>query len=410
MEFGIRRGVWTRPEYSSIVHPHAKQNSPASNKVLVSALIGLTLALLVSACSGPGSLFNSSAPSTSLPAGSGTTTPIAPQGKGVVVANYAQAVLTKKANRAAAPATAAALYLDYLARGELVGANVDFEQVNVTSDGFELRIGGVEYTFSDLKISSAGVEDVTLNGIPLSDRLAKVNQPIDLDGVTVESGVSYLTGLGHRIVILTVLNQTTVDLIPDPSLSGFLQNNGTRMVDLGTLDKPSRISSGGQADVAFISERGKEGPDGLLTYVFRTDDGDVRELKVPLGKVSGAFFQADGEGSVRGKLSSDIAFANGSAVLAPGAVTILAAAAEELSLLAEPAAYICVQGHADSVGSVATNQALSTGRAAAVRDELVRLGVTSVIDIVGHGEIFAPGDELPDPDSRRVDVRLERCS
>lgn len=386
--------------------------SPRVVKRSGAALAALAFTLLLASC-GEDSFFRSSTATTAAPAESATTTPIATEGtggRGTVVAEYANAVLARKVSNAAAPATAAALYLDYLARGERIGANVSFEEIRKSAEGFQFLIGDVDYDFADVKVSPAGVEDVTLNGVPLSQRLAGVGQPVSNNGLSIESGVSYLTALGHRIVILTAVNQSGNDVVPMPTLSEFLQNNGNRLSDLGTLAAPPRIPAGGRADVAFISDKGDEQPDGLLTYVFLSDSGQNIEVSVPLGKAEQSFFQVDEDGSVAGVLSSDIGFANGSSVLSGEARGILAGAAGELANIVDPSTEVCVEGHADSVGSKETNIALSSQRAAAVRDELKRQGVTNNIVIIGHGERFAPGDEQPDPGSRRVDIRLEGCS
>lgn len=372
------------------------------------ALAAATIALLLSSC-GDDSFFRSSTTASSVPDIAATSTPIVSSGGGTIVADYAQAVLARKVSKAAAPATAAALYLDYLARGDAIGANVDFEEVRQTADGFELQIGDVNYNFGNVRVSPSGVEDVTLNGVPLSQRLAGVGEPVKRDGLRINSGVSYVTALDHRIVILTVVNRAGVDLQPVPSQSLFQQRDGVTMPHLGTLPRPGKIAAGSRADVAFISEAGDQQPDGLLTYAFRGDDGRIIDIPVPLGKASQSFFQVGEDGTITGALHSDVGFANGSAVLSAEAQNILAAAARELLSIAGAETAICAVGHADSVGTKDDNLALSTQRAAAVRDELLRVGVPNEIGVAGHGERFAPGDELPDPNSRRVDIRLERC-
>ncbi len=389
------------------MHPHAPRAVTRARSVIAT----LALTLVLASC-GSNSFFQRSSEafrSESASPGSIVPTSIAPAGHETAVAEYAAAVLERKVTKAAVPASAAALYLDYLARGETIGANVAFEEVRRTSVGFELKIDDVRYDFGDMSISPAGVEDLALNGVALSQRLASVRDPVILDGLRITSGVSYLTAVGHRIVILTAVNKSGIDLRPVPSLSSFLQIDGTTLPDLGSLAAPAEIPAGGKADVAFISLKGDQQPDGVLTYAFRGDDGRAIDISVPLGKARQSFFQVDEDGTVTGALHSDIGFPNGSDVLSAEAQNILSAAARELANIADADAPICAVGHADSVGTEADNLALSTKRAEAVRDELVRAGVTREIGVIGHGERFAPGDELPDPNSRRVDIRLERC-
>jgi OOP family OmpA-OmpF porin len=69
---------------------------------------------------------------------------------------------------------------------------------------------------------------------------------------------------------------------------------------------------------------------------------------------------------------------------------------------------ITATGHADRAGPDAYNQRLSERRAAAVRDELVRLGVpANVITISGRGEsqnLVPTADGAREPQNRRVEI------
>jgi outer membrane protein OmpA-like peptidoglycan-associated protein len=78
-------------------------------------------------------------------------------------------------------------------------------------------------------------------------------------------------------------------------------------------------------------------------------------------------------------------FDTGKAVLKPGARSTLAKIAEQLRM--NPDARIEIEGHTDSVGSDAMNQALSEKRAAAVRDYLSSRGLPATrIAMAGLGE------------------------
>ncbi len=90
------------------------------------------------------------------------------------------------------------------------------------------------------------------------------------------------------------------------------------------------------------------------------------------------------------------------------ALDILFKATQEI-LAFDPSSPICVAGYADSVGDEAYNLSLSRARAEAVAEVLVRYGVGNELVTVGYGEAFAPGDELADPNARRVDVSFADC-
>ena len=75
-----------------------------------------------------------------------------------------------------------------------------------------------------------------------------------------------------------------------------------------------------------------------------------------------------------------------------------------------PAPEFTVIGHTDTVGSSASNDALSLQRAMTVRDLLVRLGVpAATIAISGRGErelLVITADEVVEPKNRRVEINL----
>jgi outer membrane protein OmpA-like peptidoglycan-associated protein len=74
------------------------------------------------------------------------------------------------------------------------------------------------------------------------------------------------------------------------------------------------------------------------------------------------------------------------------------------------AARIAVVGHTDTAGSPAYNESLSLRRASAVKDELIRLGVSSdAISASGKGEselMVQSGDGVKEPQNRRATIDL----
>lgn len=107
-------------------------------------------------------------------------------------------------------------------------------------------------------------------------------------------------------------------------------------------------------------------------------------------------------------LSSDILFTSGSAALSPGAEDKLREVAGILQQY--PRTMIEIVGHTDSIGSEASNQVLSERRATAVRDVLVRNGVSPARIVTrGAGE-FRPLADNATPEgrarNRRVDLTI----
>jgi outer membrane protein OmpA-like peptidoglycan-associated protein len=81
----------------------------------------------------------------------------------------------------------------------------------------------------------------------------------------------------------------------------------------------------------------------------------------------------------------DVLFDTGKATLKPGAYTTIDRLAQVLN--SSRSSRVVIEGHTDSVGSDATNQALSEQRAQAVQSALLQRGVSgSQISSVGKGE------------------------
>lgn len=111
----------------------------------------------------------------------------------------------------------------------------------------------------------------------------------------------------------------------------------------------------------------------------------------------------------RPSVSLMITFATGSADLTPQAEAVLASLARALASPDLAGSRFRIEGHTDTVGEAAMNQALSDRRAATVRDVLVhRYGIAaSRLDAVGYGEstpLVRSGDGRSEPRNRRVQV------
>lgn len=107
-------------------------------------------------------------------------------------------------------------------------------------------------------------------------------------------------------------------------------------------------------------------------------------------------------------LQDDVLFATDSAVLRPGALDKLRPLADYLR--SEQGVRVSIDGHTDSRGSNAHNQALSERRADAVRAAFDQMGVTRArFSVVGHGEAspVAPNTTTAGMrQNRRVEVTL----
>lgn len=108
-------------------------------------------------------------------------------------------------------------------------------------------------------------------------------------------------------------------------------------------------------------------------------------------------------------LSVLVNFASGSATLSSEAERALAPVAQALASTALATFRFRIEGHTDTTGDVASNQALSERRAAAVRDFLVqRYGVSpNRLEVVGLGDtnlLVRTGMQVPEVRNRRVQV------
>jgi outer membrane protein OmpA-like peptidoglycan-associated protein len=104
----------------------------------------------------------------------------------------------------------------------------------------------------------------------------------------------------------------------------------------------------------------------------------------------------------------DVVFDAGKATLQSSAMTAIDRLAQLLSVY--PERTVRIEGHTDSVGDAAANQALSERRAAAVRDALLARGVDAArVEAIGFGAthpVAANRTESGRQKNRRIDIVL----
>jgi outer membrane protein OmpA-like peptidoglycan-associated protein len=168
------------------------------------------------------------------------------------------------------------------------------------------------------------------------------------------------------------------------------------------------------------------GPDGKLgAVVVRSAAGEVRldtaYAAAEVSKAGAIAQQRDDAASVARRfgavqaaqpprpVSFTVYFATGSATeLTPESQPVMAGLKAELAR--RPAPEITVIGHTDRVGSADDNDALSAGRAQAVRDMLLASGTqTFSLNATGRGErepLVATEDGVAEPKNRRVEISV----
>lgn len=168
------------------------------------------------------------------------------------------------------------------------------------------------------------------------------------------------------------------------------------------------------------------GPDGKLgVVVVRSTAGEVRldtaYAAAEVSKSGAIAQQRDDVASVaqrfgavqaaqpRRPVSFTVYFATGSATeLTPESQPVMADLKAELAR--RPAPEITVIGHTDRVGNADDNDALSAGRAQAVRDMLLASGTqTFSLNATGRGErepLLATEDGVAEPKNRRVEISV----
>lgn len=119
--------------------------------------------------------------------------------------------------------------------------------------------------------------------------------------------------------------------------------------------------------------------------------------------------RVDGNGCPLGKVIAlnGVTFEFNMTRLRPDAQTILDLATDILKKY--PDMQVEVAGHTDNIGADAYNQALSEGRAGAVRDYFVEKGVTNTLTVKGYGEAEPIADNESEEGrerNRRVELRI----
>src|SRR5690348_3067348 len=101
----------------------------------------------------------------------------------------------------------------------------------------------------------------------------------------------------------------------------------------------------------------------------------------------------------------DLMFDEGKASLQPSAMTAIDRLAQLMTVYPERS--VRIEGHTDSAGDDAANQALSERRAVAVRDALIARGIDAArIEAVGYGETRPIADNGT-PGGRQKNRRIE---
>jgi outer membrane protein OmpA-like peptidoglycan-associated protein len=151
------------------------------------------------------------------------------------------------------------------------------------------------------------------------------------------------------------------------------------------------------ANRAQIDELGRQGPEIQLQAERQKNAALLQELSA--------------RQSFRGTVVTlgDALFESGEATLKPGPQPQLSRLADYLR--DNPNATVTIEGHTDSVGSAAANQALSTHRAYAVRRALIAAGVDpSRITARGLGDAFpiaSNSTAAGQQQNRRVEVAIQ---
>lgn len=136
---------------------------------------------------------------------------------------------------------------------------------------------------------------------------------------------------------------------------------------------------------------GQEGVESRVTDIERRTTTLVRRVE----SISGDVRVSESSEQVEVVLAADVLFEFDSALLTPGARSVLDEAAGRLEAEGEGESPVQVVGHTDSVGDDAYNVELSQRRAAAVRDALAALVPDLTYEAEGRGEAepVAPNED-----------------
>ncbi len=334
-----------------------------------------------------------------------------------LVGRYADAVATSTRSDAAIAGSPAATYLAYLFEMADITGALTGDVSALTGDGFVLIQGGglQDVSYDRFEMSELGISDLAMDGRPLSAIVAVLSRPIEhSSGVEILDGFSFTSFGVNRVVVVSVRNGSDATVSSALERSTLVEASGSRQAGVADgVGDEVEIAPGATANVVYTFPRGDADPSAVLNQVFVRLDADGAPqseitVETPLGRNQPTFFQLEPDGALRGQLDADIGFETDSAEPSTQALDILFKASREI-LSFDPTSAICVAGYADSVGDEAYNLSLSKARAEAVAEVLAGYGVGNQLLPVGYGEAFAPGDELADPNSRRVDVSFADC-
>ncbi len=192
------------------------------------------------------------------------------------------------------------------------------------------------------------------------------------------------------------------------------------------LDEPDMHVDLGDFRFLAAERDGPDGPEAVSLFVSRSSDmgfvqmitigsainpvpltppdpGERPSASISPGDTGTLAEQLDGRGAVP---LDDLTFESGSALLGQGQFGSLAALAAYLK--ENPQRTIALVGHTDASGNLATNIALSTARAASVRDRLIRdFGIPAAqVSAEGVGYL-APRDSNLTQEGRARNRRVE---
>jgi len=200
----------------------------------------------------------------------------------------------------------------------------------------------------------------------------------------------------------------------------------------GPAIKPMRVMAAGQSAEFTFDITGKTGPNmgwvlkswtfaakaDSTTLEFRsltasplTGFGAAIDLVIVAAEAEAALEVTETDQSIEIRLGAEILFATGESVLQPAATATL----EKVAALIgdHPDLPIVIEGHTDSVGTMASNQTLSERRAGSVRDWLTGRGAAPAARITTRG--FGPSRPVGSnataegrQRNRRVEIRLEK--
>jgi outer membrane protein OmpA-like peptidoglycan-associated protein len=207
---------------------------------------------------------------------------------------------------------------------------------------------------------------------------------------------------------------TTTEAAPDetPADSAALAETAVReLTDAGLTGLRVTVEPDGVAEVSGVVPVAALGNEGFFAY-----ENGVRAIVAGVegvGEVRTRLQLRGDEATLRRQLrdllqATPVIFNPAESALTAESRAVLDQAAA--IILASPGLRVLVAGHADSIGSNATNEALSNARALAAVTYLVEQGVpANRLNIVAYGELFPTGDNADEAEralNRRIDFEV----